>query len=971
MRVASATGTSSMAGVRGLLPMVPIFVCLAAFPAAHAVQLRGRHSSDGLLSVGALSASQQGMDHTYDGVYRLRQKNTERYLDAYEQAFFLNGATPRPGYEVITRPAGFVPVSDGMDHTQFWLIEEDLSNTYSLMQYTSGRFLQALQEASEKWQHDRIAVVRDVNMSEHNTDQRWFIHKNPNSSSQVEVRLMDATNRFYLDSHQSGAQDFQVMLRDYEDSNSQVWVLEKVYSSPVSLMDGLYMIQQVATDRKLDAYEPGKADTFCVTRPVEFHDTQKWIIRHARGEVYSIQQSASGQLLGADPNGSAADFSVNYTVVSRPWQGDNAQKWLFLRVSFDEFVLLHVPSGRLMDAYTYNETTVAGKFYHRDFRVHTAAPTLKGLDGNISSQIWKIRKLASFPSIDGVYRMKQRSSGRYLESMTGAVPTYAVTGTAKEGKSQLWDIRGVEGDVYRISEVGDAADQLVLGATDGAIAPPHNYTAFVNPLFVLGTPSAKLQQWYAVSQGDGAFSFRHGGSFRFLDANENEQDGWSAVTHDWNGGDSQVWELERVADRCLEMLHVCPAFFECGSQDDWCGGKIACGPTPDGSCAKNNDITGKQYRCNEDHACTCDPKTECEGDCGEEDDGCGGQIMCGLYGKCHPKFSNKLTGEPANCTAVSKFITLSAAPAASAPAPAPAPAARPAIVSVTLSYCGCIPRVNCDAPLASGGPAPAPAPALASASPWCEEVDDGCGGILKCGMCDYVPPDPPGGMVPQAPAPAFVFAPAPVPAPAPLCMSKQKCDEGLECGEQPDGCGGNITCGNHSGACLDPPKLTCTEAQTCVCTPLECIGRCGIVPDGCGNHIPCRCGLANELCDEDQQTCVHVPQPPPPAWLFEPKPGPSPGGPAPAPAPAPRARGRAWARRARPAAGAAARGRRSADPRRKARWPTRTCKVCGCRSRPARCRTFQYTRAACRRKSAPPCTSTSAGPSKLRCGSHK
>eukprot|EP00932_Pfiesteria_piscicida_P010191 SRR837773.21074.p1 GENE.SRR837773.21074~~SRR837773.21074.p1 ORF type:complete len:133 (-),score=31.61 SRR837773.21074:61-411(-) len=114
-------------------------------------------------------------------------------------------------------------------------------------------------------------------------------------------------------------------------------------------------------------------------------------------------------------------------------------------------------------------------------------------------------------------------------------------GKGKEGRAQLWDIRGLEGDVLQISEVGDAADQLVLGVSDDRAKSPFNFTAFFHPVIPFGTVDADLQHWYPVDLGNNEYAFRNGGTFRYLDAESRGQDEWSVVARNWTGGDSQVW----------------------------------------------------------------------------------------------------------------------------------------------------------------------------------------------------------------------------------------------------------------------------------------------------------------------------------------------------------------------------------------------------------------------------------------------
>ncbi len=67
----------------------------------------------------------------------------------------------------------------------------------------------------------------------------------------------------------------------------------------------------------------------------------------------------------------------------------------------------------------------------------------------------------------------------------------------------------------------------------------------------------------------------------------------------------------------------CLSWYECGVTNDGCGGTIDCGTCGTGESCVNNICES-----------TCTPATECTDgfNCGEEDDGCGGTIDCGKCG---------------------------------------------------------------------------------------------------------------------------------------------------------------------------------------------------------------------------------------------------------------------------------------------------------------------------------------------------
>ena len=84
------------------------------------------------------------------------------YLDAYDQQYFPD----RPGFEVVARPEQFAPVRDGIDKTQVWYVMENERGSYSIMQYTSGRFLDVVGDPTNPdWRFREAVVTRPANDS--------------------------------------------------------------------------------------------------------------------------------------------------------------------------------------------------------------------------------------------------------------------------------------------------------------------------------------------------------------------------------------------------------------------------------------------------------------------------------------------------------------------------------------------------------------------------------------------------------------------------------------------------------------------------------------------------------------------------------------------------------------------------------------------------------------------------------------
>jgi hypothetical protein len=164
----------------------------------------------------------------WDGFYRIKQVSTGMYLDAYERKYFDN----RPGFEAILRNKQHAPTRDGVDKTQLWYVMENEHGSYSLMQYTSGRFLDlctgdqeyhstldqetalASHQAMSKW-YNNILVTKPVNDSQYATTQRWIIQELNISGTPGDdrVHIVNADTEMLLDAYAERSMDFSLVMR--------------------------------------------------------------------------------------------------------------------------------------------------------------------------------------------------------------------------------------------------------------------------------------------------------------------------------------------------------------------------------------------------------------------------------------------------------------------------------------------------------------------------------------------------------------------------------------------------------------------------------------------------------------------------------------------------------------------------------------------------------------------------------------
>jgi hypothetical protein len=174
--------------------------------------------------------------------------------------------------------------------------------------------------------------------------------------------------------------------------------------------------------------------------------------------------------------------------------------WLLVRHTYDEFTVMHVPSGRLLDAY---DDDLEG----HDYRVFTTQPTLRGMNGHIGSQVWKFRKIGSIPVLDGVYRIRNKATGDYLEK-TGSDPAVVIA-PKLDVPEQLWQVRPMEGDIYALTSGGAARLPSTVLNSDGLALDSAGGLSLWQ-----GAPT---QMWYGMWSKDYEFLFRLHNGMTYLD----------------------------------------------------------------------------------------------------------------------------------------------------------------------------------------------------------------------------------------------------------------------------------------------------------------------------------------------------------------------------------------------------------------------------------------------------------------------
>jgi len=777
-------------------------------------------------------------------MFKLQQKSTGLFMDAYENRFFAN----RPGFEVVLRPKQ-------PDYSQAWVLHQEPNGLYSVTQAETGRFMDAYENNPRppQWTWDHTAVTRLAQESGDNLSQRWIIYAVPGSvEGSGEHFIKQASTEFFLDGYSDPEHDYQVCLRPNQTmanathDPSQIWILTKIEDLPD--LDGIYIFRQKDTDRLLDGHQNPKGNFEFITKDVEFSPTQHFVVRRVMGEAYTIIQESSGRFMDAYET-SNANFKQHYAVVGRAFQNDDSQKWFIEKVTYNEFRIMHHDTGRMLTAYEDDA---------HDWMCHT-------MDRDeLEDEIWKAKKIGEIPQLEGIWTIQQKSSGLYLDAYPTVGPYKdglgweAVFRPKQNDTSQHWIISKKDGEVYEVKQVstGKCLDAIETGS------PMWNWNFSACIRDPQNNPS---QFWYFQWRQENEFTIRQHGNTRYLDAWPDATHDFMAVTREYQfNDDSQIFQLTKVGSLCVPMAN-CLDTFQCGAVDDGCGGKTYCGPFEDGHCPQWNIFANHSYDC-VDHTCVCAPKTKCDktSECGWEDDGCGGKVICGHQGNCTTK--NPVSLQPDKCLFDPNNFTIT-----------PPLTLTPPVLAPNNNSCICVPKVGCNE------------------TAECGEEDDGCGGIITC---NAHPKATIGG---NCSAPQHVCAKNNTCE----CIPKTVCDVGNVCGFQDDGCGGTIPCGDK-GNCTNGTNFACNHSShECVCMPKQCgEDLCGILPDdGCGKEINCGgCQVANKMCNNEKHKCEIVPSPPCPSMVCQgphpgpgpgPAPGPAPKGPAPgAPGPAPKGPGK-------------------------------------------------------------------------------
>ncbi len=268
-----------------------------------------------------------------NGTYTVRQKSSNRFLDAHE--------IESKDFALVTRP-----VQD--NDTQRWTLTQ-VGTVFVIRQKSSGRFL----DAHESSDDDFRIVTRTA---ESNATQKWVSMADVAGS----ITLRQLNNRRFMDAHEIESKDFALVTRPAQGNDTQRWTLTPAGANT-------FTIRQRSNGRFMDAHEIASKDFLVVTRPAQNNDTQRWVLSPV-GAVYTVVQKSSQRFVDAHEV-SANDFGV----VSRPNQNNDTQRWVLLPSAGGSFTMQQLSGGRFVDAHDSSSD---------DFRVVTRGA------GNNDRQRW-------------------------------------------------------------------------------------------------------------------------------------------------------------------------------------------------------------------------------------------------------------------------------------------------------------------------------------------------------------------------------------------------------------------------------------------------------------------------------------------------------------------------------------------------------------------------------------------------------
>ncbi|CAD7923341.1 unnamed protein product [Amoebophrya sp. A120] len=320
-----------------------------------------------------------------DGIYRIFEKSTGRYLDS-------------PDGEALQ-------TSNGASNSwsQDWIVRRaEKDDTYTLQQVQSGRFVAGGSGGTEHQgprgssQPEHQQVVFSLQPPDLGNHQRWVLRLREIAEGEPlshEVIQESSAQKLEVPVHDdsttsSGGPGSNGMLTrrpggaplsrpevtvassstasgsstDVEEQNgptSGLWVFEKVRD--LIALSGVYSVKQKNTDLALDSVSL----TQLGMKPLDLTaDSQKWEFSLVQGSVYTIDQWSSGRYMDAVERENAT-FAYQYAGTLKLAEGDASQLWYLQPLKLNsgnsaEWRIVQCSTGRVLDAFDVGPQLTTG-----------------------------------------------------------------------------------------------------------------------------------------------------------------------------------------------------------------------------------------------------------------------------------------------------------------------------------------------------------------------------------------------------------------------------------------------------------------------------------------------------------------------------------------------------------------------------------------------------------------------------------
>ena len=131
------------------------------------------------------------------GEYTIRQKNNNRFVDAYENT--------QNDFSLVTRTAQ-------NNDSQRWILSHLEGDTYTIQHKVNGRFV----DAHENSQNDFSLVTRTA---QNNDSQRWILSNLGGDTFTIQHKV----NGRFVDAHENSQNNFSLVTRTTQNNDSQRW----------------------------------------------------------------------------------------------------------------------------------------------------------------------------------------------------------------------------------------------------------------------------------------------------------------------------------------------------------------------------------------------------------------------------------------------------------------------------------------------------------------------------------------------------------------------------------------------------------------------------------------------------------------------------------------------------------------------------------------------------------------------------